>query len=35
LTLAARDYVVRDGWTMTPVSASFMTISFELERVFV
>jgi hypothetical protein len=26
---------VRDGWTMTPVSASFMTISFELERVFV
>ena len=35
LTLSPRDYVLRDGWTMTPVSASFMTISFELERVFV
>jgi len=35
LTLADRNYVVRDGWTMTPVSASYMTISFELERVYV
>ena len=35
LTLSPRDYVLRDGWTMTPVSSSFMTISFELERVFV
>ena len=35
LTLADRNYVVRDGWSMTPVSSAYMTISFELERVYV
>lgn len=35
LTLSDRKYVLQDGWRMTPVSASFMTISFALERVYV
>lgn len=35
LTLADRNYILADGWEMVPVSAAYMKISFELERVYV
>lgn len=35
LTLAPRNYVLRSGWQMTPVTSGYMQISFELERVYV
>lgn len=35
LTLSPRKYVLQSGWQMTPVSSSFMTISFNLERIYV
>lgn len=35
LTLSPRKFVLQSGWVMTPVSSSHMTISFELERVYV
>jgi phage-related protein len=35
LTLAARNYILADGWTMTPDSSAYMTVSFELVRIYV
>lgn len=35
LTLAARNYILSSGWEMTPVSAAYMKVSFELVRIYV
>ena len=35
LTLAARNYILADGWEMTPASSGYMTVSFELVRIYV
>ena len=35
LTLSARNYILASGWEMTPVSAGYMKVSFELVRIYV
>ncbi|MBM5802205.1 MAG: hypothetical protein FJ077_15575, partial [Cyanobacteria bacterium K_DeepCast_35m_m2_023] len=35
LTLAARNYILADGWEMTPASSGYMTVSFELVRIYI
>lgn len=35
LTLAARNYILAGGWEMTPASAGYMKVSFELVRIYV
>ena len=35
LTLAARNYILSNGWEMIPASSGYMVVSFELVRIYV